>query len=82
MEIDKKETSARKIMVYCYTLTYCLVEVGLLIAMLLKIIDPATFLGVTVGFASLAHGISDWYFKRQDRKVNGEVKPDQPKSVN
>ena len=55
---------------------------GLLIAMLLKIIDPATFLGVTVGFASLAHGISDWYFKREDRKVNGEVKPDQPKSLN
>lgn len=63
-----KELSGRKFILMTIISTYCIILVGLMVAMLKKVIEPTVFLGTLVGFAALASQICDWYFRREDRE--------------
>jgi len=75
MEIAKKETSARKFMVYVFSVTYCLGHIGNTILAIIGKISVEVYIALWGSFTPMMILIAEWYFKREDRKVNGEVKP-------
>jgi uncharacterized integral membrane protein len=66
-----KELSARKYMVIVFSTTYCIIMIGITIALLKKILLVETYIATVAGFTYVIREIADKYFARQDR-VNGK----------
>ena len=67
--MDKKEISARKFMVICFTLTYCALNIGNVILTIIKIMELNTYIACWSAFNTPMILIAEWYFKREDRQV-------------
>jgi hypothetical protein len=70
-EQSKKELSARKFMVFAFTLTYCLGQIGNAILAIIGKISVEVFIALWGGFTPMMILIAEWYFKRDDRKIGG-----------
>ena len=69
--MEKNKLSARFIMAVIFTVTYCGVMFGCTLAMLQKTIPMDTYIAVLATFALIVREITDAYFKREDRKKEG-----------
>ena len=69
--IVDKVFSARFLMAIIFTLSYCLIMIGCLVAVLKKILSVETFIALLATFAIIVRQIADDYFKREDRKKEG-----------
>lgn len=67
--MDKKELSARKFMVICFSITYCAGHVGNCILAIIGKISVEVYIALWSGFTPLMILIAEWYFKREDRQV-------------
>ncbi len=65
----KKEQSARKFMVYCFSITYCLGHFGNVVLAFMGKISVETYIALWSGFTPLMLLIAEWYFKREDRQT-------------
>lgn len=72
--ILEKFSSGRWLQTVAFTFTYCIVILGLTYMTIKKTISVDVFLAVWAGFTPLVILITEWYFKREDRKKEGEQK--------
>jgi len=72
--MNEKKMSARKFMAIVFTVTYCLIMLGLTVALLRDIIEKDTYIALLASFVLIVREISDAYFKREDRNGKGESK--------
>lgn len=72
--IEKKEFSARKFMVIIFCSTYSLCIISFCIMAIKKIIAVDILLALFSGFATMVILINEWYFKREDRKMENGAK--------
>lgn len=66
--MDKKEISARKFMVICFSITYCAGHIGNCILAIIGKITVDVYIALWSGFTPLMILIAEWYFKREDRQ--------------
>ena len=64
---DKKEISARKFMVMCFSITYCIAQIGNCLLAIVGKIAVDVYIALWSGFTPLMILIAEWYFKREDR---------------
>lgn len=69
----KKESSARKFMVYVFSIAYCLGHIGNAVLAIMGKISVEVYIALWGNFSPIMILIAEWYFKREDRS-NGGVK--------
>ena len=70
-EFLPKLLSGRYYMTIIFTSSYCLIMIGLTIALLKKLINTDTYIALLATFTLVVRQIADDYFKRTDRKNGG-----------
>jgi hypothetical protein len=65
--IAQKLSSGRWYLTVVFSTSYCLIMLGLTIALLKKIIEVETYVALLGAFALIVREIADDYFKRDDR---------------
>ena len=67
--MDKKEMSARKFMVVCFTVTFCLLNISNAVLTIMKLMPLDVYIACWGSFNAPMVLIADWYFKRDDRQM-------------
>lgn len=70
----KQELSARKFMVYCFSITYCGGHLANAFLAIIGKISVEVYIALWSGFTPMMILIAEWYFKREDRTQNGAQK--------
>ena len=64
----KEKMSGRFYMTVCFTTTYCLIMLGVTLALIMKLVQMETYIALVGGFALVVKEIAEKYFNKKEVK--------------